>query len=57
MGVIFSFEKIDTLRSKYPFSIHAIPAELLRAEIFVKQENYADAIDAFTTFANFHPTT
>ena len=52
---LLALEKIDTLRSKYPFSIHAIPAELLRAEIFVKQENYADAIDAFTTFANFHP--
>ena len=52
---LLALEKIDTLRSKYPFSIHTIPAELLRAEVFVKQENFADAIDAFTTFANFHP--
>ena len=48
-------EKLNTLRSKFPYSFYSAHAELLQAEILYKQESFVEAAAAFTLFRDFHP--
>lgn len=48
-------EKLNSIRSQYPYSYYATPAELLQADILFSQENYAEAASAYILFRDFHP--
>lgn len=48
-------EKLNSLRSQYPYSFYATHAELLQADILFSQENYAEAASAYILFRDFHP--
>jgi len=48
-------EKLNLLRSQYPYSFYATSAELLQADILFAQENYAEAASAYILFRDFHP--
>lgn len=48
-------EKLNALRSQYPYSFYATHAELLQADILFAQENYAEAASAYILFRDFHP--
>lgn len=48
-------EKLNAIRSQYPYSYYATHAELLQADILFSQENYAEAASAYILFRDFHP--
>jgi len=48
-------EKLNLLRSQYPYSFYATHAELLQADILFSQENYPEAAAAYILFRDFHP--
>lgn len=48
-------EKLNTIRSQYPYSFYATHAELLQADILFAQENYPEAAAAYRLFRDFHP--
>ena len=48
-------EKLNTLRSQYPYSFYATHAELLQADILFSQENYSESAAAYILFRDFHP--
>jgi outer membrane protein assembly factor BamD len=48
-------EKLNSIRSQYPYSFYATHAELLQADILFSQENYAEAASAYILFRDFHP--
>ena len=48
-------EKLNLLRSQYPYSFYATHAELMQADILFAQENYAEAASAYILFRDFHP--
>ena len=48
-------EKLNSIRSQYPYSFYATPSELLQADILFAQENYAEAASAYILFRDFHP--
>ncbi|MGZ3788442.1 MAG: outer membrane protein assembly factor BamD [Bacteriovorax sp.] len=48
-------EKLNSIRSQYPYSYYATNAELLQADILFAQENYAEAASAYILFRDFHP--
>jgi len=48
-------EKLNSIRSQYPYSFYATNAELLQADILFSQENYAEAASAYILFRDFHP--
>lgn len=48
-------EKLNAIRSQYPYSFYATHAELLQADILFAQENYAEAAAAYILFRDFHP--
>ncbi len=48
-------EKLNTIRSQYPYSFFATPAELLQADVLFAQESYAEAASAYILFRDFHP--
>ncbi len=50
-----ALEKIKTIRSKYPYSYFATPAELLGADILFKQGNYLEAATSYHVFRELHP--
>ena len=52
---LLALEKINTIRSQYPYSYFATPAELLQADILFEQENYTEAAAAYILFRDFHP--
>ncbi|EQC43547.1 outer membrane protein assembly factor BamD [Bacteriovorax sp. Seq25_V] len=52
---ILATEKLNTLRSQYPYSYYATSAELLQADILFIQENYEEAAAAYILFKDFHP--
>jgi len=52
---ILATEKLNTLRSQYPYSFYATHAELLQADVLFKQENYVEAAAAYILFKDFHP--
>jgi len=52
---IMATEKLNLLRSKYPYSFYATHAELLAADILFLQDNYIEAAAAYILFRDFHP--
>ncbi|RLA65093.1 MAG: hypothetical protein DRQ88_02445 [Epsilonproteobacteria bacterium] len=48
-------ERLNLIRSKYPYSFYATHAELLYADILFEQENYIEAGAAYLLFRNIHP--
>jgi len=52
---ILATEKLNTLRSQYPYSFYATHAELMQADILFKQENFIEAASAYILFKDFHP--
>jgi outer membrane protein assembly factor BamD len=52
---ILATEKLNTLRSQYPYSFFATSAELMQADILFMQENYEEAAAAYILFKDFHP--
>ncbi len=52
---ILATERLNTLRSQYPYSFYATHAELLQADILFKQENYVESAAAYILFKDFHP--
>lgn len=48
-------EKLNAIRSQYPYSYYATSAELLQADILFSQENYAESASAYILFRDFHP--
>ena len=51
----FAQERLNEIKSKYPYSFYATHAELMAADILYKQENYVEAASAYTLFKDFHP--
>lgn len=52
---LIATEKLNTLRSKFPYSYFATHAELLLADVLFKQENYTEAAASYILFRDFHP--
>ncbi len=52
---LLATEKLNLLRAKHPYSFYSTHAELLQADIYFKQESYAEAAAAYTLFKDFHP--
>ncbi len=52
---LLATEKLNLLRSQYPYSFYATHAELLQADILFKQENFVEAAAAYILFRDFHP--
>jgi len=52
---ILATERLNTLRSQYPYSYYSTHAELLQADILFSQENYVEASSAYILFKDFHP--
>lgn len=47
---------LDRIRDEFPFSKHAVDAELLRADLAYKQEKFQEAAAAYRAFEETHPT-
>jgi outer membrane protein assembly factor BamD len=52
---IMATEKLNMIRSQYPYSFYATPAELMLADVLFLQENYVEAAAAYILFRDFHP--
>jgi outer membrane protein assembly factor BamD len=52
---ILATEKLNTIKSQYPYSFYAIKAELLLADILFLQENYIESAAAYILFKELHP--
>ncbi len=52
---LLATEKLNTLRSQFPYSFYATHAELLLADVLFNQENYTEAAAAYILFRDFHP--
>lgn len=48
-------EKLSVIRSQYPYSYYAIPAELKMADVLFLQKNYIDSAAAYLSFKDLHP--
>lgn len=48
-------EKLNQIRSQYPYSFYATHAELLQADVLFAQESYLEAASAYILFRDFHP--
>jgi len=52
---LLATEKLNQIRSKYPYSYYATFAELMSADVLYEQENYAESAAAYIVFKDFHP--
>lgn len=52
---LLATEKLNTIRSQYPYSFFATHAELLQADILFKQESFVEASAAYSIFKDLHP--
>ena len=52
---ILATEKLNLLRSQYPYSFYSTHAELLQADILFLQENFVEAAASYILFRDFHP--
>lgn len=52
---ILATEKLNLIRSKFPYSFYATHAELLQADIYFAQESFVEAAAAYMLFSDFHP--
>ncbi len=52
---IMAQERLNAIKSQYPYSFYATFAELLLADILYEQENFVEAASAYLLFRDFHP--
>ena len=52
---LMATEKLNSIRSQFPYSYYATHAELLQADILFEQDNYVEAAAAYILFKDFHP--
>ncbi|MGB0452783.1 MAG: outer membrane protein assembly factor BamD [Bacteriovoracaceae bacterium] len=52
---LLATEKLNMIRSQFPYSYYATWAELLQADILFEQEAFVEAAAAYTLFRDFHP--
>jgi outer membrane protein assembly factor BamD len=52
---LMALEKLNLIRSQYPYSYYSTHAELMSADVYFEQENYAEAAAAYIVFKDFHP--
>jgi outer membrane protein assembly factor BamD len=52
---LLATEKLNTLKTQYPYSYYATHAELLQADILFLQENFIESAAAYLLFRDFHP--
>lgn len=52
---LMATEKLNSLRSQFPYSYYATHAELLQADILFEQESFVEAAAAYILFKDFHP--
>lgn len=52
---LLATEKLNLLKTQYPYSVFAKKAELMLAEIQFKQENYPEASASYIAFRDLHP--
>lgn len=52
---IMATEKLNQIRSQYPYSFFAVGAELMQADIYFEQGNFVEAAAAYLLFRDFHP--
>ena len=52
---ILATEKINIIRTKYPYSYYSTHAQLLNADILYDQKNYVEAAAAYIVFRDFYP--
>lgn len=52
---LLATEKLNIIRSKYPYSYYATFAELMSADVLFQQESYAEAAAAYIVFKDYHP--
>lgn len=52
---LLATEKLNTLRSQFPYSYYATSAELTLADILYLQESYEESAAAYILFKDFHP--
>ena len=48
-------EKLNQIRSQFPYSFYATHAELMQADVLFAQESYPEAASAYILFRDFHP--
>jgi outer membrane protein assembly factor BamD len=48
-------EKLNKIKSQYPYSFYSTHAELLLADILFLEENYVESAVAYQLFRDFHP--
>lgn len=52
---LLATEKLNLIKSRYPYSFYATHAELLAADVLFFQENFAEAAAAYIVFRDLHP--
>lgn len=52
---LIASEKLNIIRSQYPYSFFATGAELLQADILFRQESFVESAAAYILFRDFHP--
>lgn len=52
---ILATEKLNQIKSQYPYSFYATHSELLLADVLFMQESYVEAAAAYLVFKDFHP--
>ena len=52
---IAATEKLNAIKSQFPYSYYATHAELLLADILFEQESFAESAAAYILFKDFHP--
>lgn len=52
---LIASEKLNTIRSQFPYSFYATGAELLQADILFQQESFVESAAAYILFRDFHP--
>jgi outer membrane protein assembly factor BamD len=52
---LLATEKLNEIKTQYPYSFYATHSELLQADVLFLQENYIEAAAAYLLFRDFHP--
>lgn len=52
---LLATEKLNTIKSQYPYSYYATHAELMQADVLYMQENFVESAAAYLLFRDFHP--
>ncbi len=52
---IMATEKLNTIKSQYPYSYYTTASELLLSDILFLQETYVEAAASYLLFKDFHP--